>query len=143
MENLNLNEKGILYQLKQYRMKRYIKFFPEIDSTNEEAKRLCADGKGKNTVVIAASQTAGKGRLGRSFFSPEGAGVYFSVIYELNAGSKNIGLISSAAGLAVRDSVYNIFGLEAKIKWPNDVLVNGKKLCGILCETVIEHNRPK
>ncbi len=143
MDNLKLNEKGILYQLKQYRMKRYIKFFPEIDSTNDEAKRLCADGKGKNTVVIAASQTAGKGRLGRSFVSPAGTGVYFSVIYEINSGYKNLDLISSAAGLAVRDSIYNMFGLDTKIKWPNDVLVDDKKICGILCETVSEHNRIK
>lgn len=143
MENLKLNEKGLLYHLKQYRMKRYLKFFKETDSTNNVAKKLCADGKGKNAVIIAASQTAGKGRRDRGFFSPMGAGVYFSVIYELNSGCKNIDLISSVAGLAVRDSVYNMFGLNAKIKWPNDILIDEKKLCGILCEIINEHNRPK
>lgn len=143
MDNLILNEKSLIYHLKQYRMKKYVKFFSETESTNETAKKICREGKGRGTVVVADSQTGGKGRLGRSFFSPKGMGVYFSAVYELNGNEKNIDLISSAAGLAVRDSVYNMFGIEAKIKWPNDVLVDGKKICGILCEIINEDNKPK
>lgn len=141
--NLVLNEKSLIYHLKQYRMKKYLRFLPETESTNEVAKKVCQDGKGRGTVVVADAQTGGKGRLGRTFFSPKGMGAYFSVIYELNGNEKNIDMISSVAGLAVRDSVYNMFGIDAKIKWPNDILVDDKKLCGVLCEIVNEKNRPK
>lgn len=124
-------------------MKKYIKFFTEIESTNETAKKICKEGKGRSTVVVADSQTGGKGRLGRHFFSPKRTGVYFSAVYELNGNERNIDLISSVAGLAVRDSLYNMFGIEAKIKWPNDILVDSKKICGILCEIINEKNKPK
>lgn len=143
MDNLILNEKSLIYHLKQYRMKKHLKFFTETESTNEIAKKACREGKGRGILVVADSQTGGKGRLGRSFYSPKGQGVYFSVVYELGGNEKNIDLISSAAGLAVRDTVYNMFGIDAKIKWPNDILADGKKLCGVLCEIVNENNKPK
>ena len=143
MENLNLSEKGIINQLKQYRVKKYLKFYPETNSTNDVAKQLCRQSKGKGSLVAVDFQLAGKGRNGRSFYSPKGKGIYFSVVYELAGSLKNLELISSAAGLAVRDTLYNIFNLDAKIKWPNDILVDGKKICGILCEVVNEGNNPK
>ncbi len=143
MENLNLSEKGIINQLKQYRIKKQLKFYPETNSTNDVAKQLCRQGNARGTLVAVDFQLAGKGRNGRSFYSPKGKGIYFSVVYELMQNTKNLELISSAAGLAVRDTLYNIFNLDAKIKWPNDILVDGKKICGILCEVVNEGNKPK
>ena len=142
MDNLTLNEKSLIYHIRQYRIKKYVKFYEELDSTNEKAKELCRTQMQRGLFVAAASQTAGKGRLGRSFYSPKG-GIYLSMVYELENGACNLELISSAAGMAVRDTLYNIFNIDAGIKWPNDILVDGKKICGILCETVNENDRPK
>lgn len=142
MDNLRLNEKSIIYHLKQYRIKKYVRYYDEIASTNETAKDFCKKQNARGLVVAAASQTQGKGRLERSFFSPVG-GIYFSAVYELDSNRAAADLISSAAGMAVRDTLYNFFNIDAKIKWPNDVLVDEKKICGILCEAVNENNKPK
>lgn len=138
-----LNEKNLIYQIRQYRLKRRVYYHAEIDSTNNAAKILCNENKGSGALVVADCQTAGKGRLGRSFSSPAGTGLYFTVVYELSGSEKNFDLISSLAGLAVHDALYNMFALKTTLKWPNDVLYEGKKLCGILCEVVNVSNRPK
>lgn len=143
MNNLQLNEKSLLYHLKQYRMKKHLTYLQETTSTNDVAKKLCNENKGRGTLVAADCQTAGKGRTGRSFSSPKGKGIYFSAVYELNGNEKNLEILSSVAGLAVRDTLYNMFNIDAKIKWPNDILIDGKKVCGILCEIVNFNNRPK
>lgn len=142
MSNLELNEKSLIYHLRQYKSKRFVKFFSETGSTNETAKEICAKGKGRGLLVASASQTQGKGRLDRSFYSPKG-GIYFTVVYELSDSAEHIDLISSAAGVAVRDTLYNFFNIDAKIKWPNDVLVDDKKICGILCEVINDNGKPK
>ncbi len=126
-----LNEKNLIYQIRQYRMKRRV------------AKKLCNENKGGGALVVADCQTAGKGRLGRSFSSPAGTGLYLTAVYELTGQEKNFELLPALAGLAVRDTLYNMFGLETTVKWPNDVLYEGRKLCGILCEAVNVGNRPK
>lgn len=138
-----LTEKNLIYQLRQYKVKRRVQFFPETESTNLVAKKLCNEGKGAGALIVADCQTAGRGRLGRTFCSPKGTGIYVSPVYELHGNEKNMDLISPLAGLAVRDTLYNMFGLETTVKWPNDVLYEGKKLCGILCEIVNVNNRPK
>ncbi len=143
MKNLDLNEKSLVYHLKQYRAKKFLKYYPETTSTNDIAKQMCHEGKNKELLVVANYQTAGKGRTGRSFYSPKGSGIYFSVVHEIAGNEKNFDLISSIAGLAVRDTLYNMFNIDAKIKWPNDILVNDKKICGILCEIINENGRPK
>lgn len=143
MDNLVLNEKSLLYHMKQYRVKKTLKFFPETTSTNDIAKTLCNENKGRGALVVSDCQTGGKGRLGRSFCSPKGTGIYFSAVYELRGDEKNLDILSSLAGLAVRDSIYNIYNIDAKIKWPNDILVEDKKLCGILCEIVNINSKPK
>ena len=139
MKNLELNEKSLVYHLKQYRAKKFLKYYPETTSTNDIAKKMCHEGKNKELLVVTDYQTAGKGRTGRSFYSPKGAGIYFSVVHEISGNEKNFDLISSIAGLAVRDTLYNMFDIDAKIKWPNDILVNDKKICGILCEIINEN----
>lgn len=138
-----LTEKNLIYQLRQYKVKRPVQFFPETESTNTVAKKLCNEGKGAGALIVADCQTAGRGRLGRTFCSPKGTGIYVTPVYELHGNEKNMDLISPLAGLAVRDTLYNMFGLETTVKWPNDVLYEGKKLCGILCEIVNVNNRPK
>ncbi len=138
-----LNEKNLIYQIRQYRLKRRVYFYPEVDSTNNVAKKLCNENKGGTALVVADCQTAGKGRRGRSFCSPAGTGLYLTAVYELDGSEKNFDLLSSLAGLAVRDTLYNMFNLKTTIKWPNDVLYEGRKLCGILCEVVNVGNRPR
>lgn len=138
-----LNEKNLIYQIRQYKMKRRVHFLEEVDSTNTYAKQLCAENKGTNALVIADCQTAGRGRLDRSFASPKGTGLYFSAVYTLQGTEKHLELLSALAGLAVRDTLYNLYDLQAGVKWPNDILLEGKKLCGILCEIVNVNNRPK
>lgn len=138
-----LSEKNLIYQIRQYRMKRRVYYFDTLESTNDTAKQLCAQNKGAGALVVADGQTAGKGRLGRSFCSPKGTGLYLSVVYEIHGNEKNFELLSSLAGLAVHDALYNLFDLKTDLKWPNDVLMDGKKMCGILCEIVNISNRPK
>jgi BirA family biotin operon repressor/biotin-[acetyl-CoA-carboxylase] ligase len=109
----------------------------ETDSTNDEVKRLAAKGFPHGTAVRANRQTAGKGRTGKSWSSVDG-GLFFSVLLRPPAGKAvNPGMITLSAGAAAAETVRS-YGAEAGLKWPNDVLVNGKKLCGILAETSAE-----
>jgi BirA family biotin operon repressor/biotin-[acetyl-CoA-carboxylase] ligase len=106
-------------------------FSRELGSTNEWAKELAAYGTADGTVAVAETQTCGRGRLGREWFSPKG-GLWFSVVLrpELKP-VEAVGLVF-VAGLAVADVLRELYGLEVETKWPNDVLVNGRKVCGIL-----------
>ncbi|MEM3627822.1 MAG: biotin--[acetyl-CoA-carboxylase] ligase [Candidatus Bathyarchaeia archaeon] len=104
-----------------------------VDSTNNFAKKLARYGAVEGTVVVAEEQTAGRGRHGRKWFSPKG-GLYFSVILRPKMKvNKTVGVIV-AAGLAVIKVLSENYGLRVEAKWPNDVLLDGKKVCGILTE---------
>lgn len=104
-----------------------------VDSTNEEIKRRAQKNAESGLVVIACNQTAGKGRLGRSWFSSDG-GVYFSVLLRPELPPNDISGITLAAGLGVCIAIRKFTGLNAMIKWPNDVIIGNKKVCGILTE---------
>lgn len=115
-----------------------IKFFDVIDSTSTQAKRELAEKDGKSlhkTVFVAAKQTSGRGRLGRPFYSPEESGIYLSVVYA-NGNITKPAVITASAGVAVSRALKKIYNVDAKIKWVNDVFVDGKKVCGILAEGV-------
>ena len=135
----------------------HIECFKEIDSTNTYAKRILAecgnlrgpDGSlteaGKKyhcSVIIAESQTAGRGRLGRTFVSPEKTGIYISVIYAPKGGITNPARLTACAAVAICRAIKKVFGdisvltAEPQIKWINDIFVEGKKVCGILAEGV-------
>lgn len=111
-------------------------------STNDVAARLAELGAEEGTTVVAEMQTAGRGRHGRAWFSPPGAGLYVSVIIRPASGAVDnanpAGLLTLAAGVAVAEAVHAVTGLPAEIKWPNDVLVGGRKLAGILAEAVAQ-----
>ncbi|RLI76895.1 biotin--[acetyl-CoA-carboxylase] ligase [Archaeoglobales archaeon] len=113
-----------------------IYYYKEIDSTNEVAKRKGAS----NILVFAERQSAGKGRLGRRWFSDYG-GLYFSIALKPGLSIDDVPKITLTTGLAVCDAL-NELGLKARIKWPNDVLIGKKKVCGILCEIVGEVESP-
>lgn len=109
---------------------------PVTESTNNDIKSIIKQSSSPVFAVLTAErQTAGRGRLGRSFLSPEG-GLYFSVSFPLTGKEANIPLLTLLAGLAVNEAVRELTGTKALIKWPNDIYLNNKKLCGILTELV-------
>ncbi len=112
-----------------------IEYFKEIESTNVIASEI-AGSVAEGTVVIAESQTGGRGRLGRKWISPEG-GVWLSIILKPKIQPSYAPRITILAGVSVAKTIRS-FGPEAMIKWPNDVLINGKKVCGILTEIEAE-----
>ena len=109
--------------------------FDSLPSTNTEAARQAALGAPEGLCVVAREQTAGRGRRERSWVSPKDAGLYLSVVLRPALGARDWPLITLAAALAARDALAEVSGLEADIKWPNDLLAGGRKLCGILAET--------
>lgn len=113
-----------------------VKVMTEVDSTNTEAKRLAARGLNEPTLILAESQTAGRGRMGRSFFSPSGTGLYMSFMYCPETGFSDSITVTSAAAVAVVRALEEMTDLTAQIKWVNDVYIGSKKVCGILTEAV-------
>ena len=113
---------------------RPLHFFDTIDSTNTSAARLAREDAAEGTVVIADAQTGGKGRLGRSWVSPPGVNLYLSVILRPRKPTSAAPQLSLLAAVAVAETIVQQTQLAPTIKWPNDVLVSGKKVCGILTE---------
>ena len=110
--------------------------FDSIDSTNLEAMRQAKAGAGEGLCIIAREQTRGRGRLDRSWHSPKDAGLYLSIVLRPKFDLARWPLISLAAALAVHDAIFRTCDLKVDIKWPNDICVGDRKLCGILAETV-------
>ena len=108
--------------------------FDSVDSTNTEALRNARIGAAHGTCIIARQQTAGRGRQGRVWISPPDAGLYLSVVLRPHLDHAMLPVITLAAAIAVHDALTEL-GLKPDIKWPNDVLVNEKKISGILAET--------
>ena len=118
-----------------------VRYHAVLDSTMDEARRLAEADEPEGTVVVAEEQTAGRGRFGRSWVSPPGQDLLFSVV--LRPTSAQMPYVNMAATLAVSGAVGDLTGLRPAIKWPNDVRVNGRKLSGILVETSVEAGEPK
>ena len=117
------------------RFGRYRRVYDSIDSTNLEALRWAAEqGAGEGSLVVADTQTAGRGRWGRSWLSQPGAALMFSLVLRPEIPMEP-GLITTAGGLAVAGAIERTTGLRAAIKWPNDVLVDDRKVSGVLVET--------
>ncbi len=110
--------------------------FDEIDSTNTEARRMVQGGFSGDALLVAHAQTSGRGRMGRSFYSPAETGAYFSILHTLNTPLYDAVAITSAASVAVMRAIRNLTGVQTEIKWVNDLYYNGKKVCGILTEAV-------
>ncbi len=117
--------------------------FQEIDSTNHHAMELASGGVEEGTVVLAEWQTEGRGRLGREWVSPSGVGIYVTVILHPEGGIAQLPKYTLLAGVAVAEAVREVAGLPAEIKWPNDVLIDGKKFCGILEESFVSGSKIK
>lgn len=111
-------------------------------STNDIARELAKEGAPEGSVVIADSQTKGRGRLGRTWHSPPGTGLYFSLILRPLLDPAELSKITLLAGIAVAESIEATSGLHTGIKWPNDVLLSGKKVAGILTELYVDPGSP-
>lgn len=109
-----------------------LQWYQEVASTNDVAGRLAETGADEGTVVAADAQTSGRGRLGRQWSSPPGAGLYTSVI--LRPAPAVLGLITIAVGVAIAEGCQAATGLHATLKWPNDLYVGARKLAGVLAE---------
>lgn len=120
-------------ELHTTRLGRTIIFSHEVNSTNEWAKELAIHGAEEGTVAIAETQSKGRGRLGREWISPVG-GLWFSVVLRPTLSPNEAVKLSFVAGLVVAKVLHEMFDLQVSTKWPNDVLVNGQKICGILSE---------
>jgi BirA family biotin operon repressor/biotin-[acetyl-CoA-carboxylase] ligase len=116
-------------------------FFEEIDSTNRKAWDLAEAGTEEGTIVLAERQTGGRGRMGRKWSSPAGQGIYMSVVLRPGMKTDRIPAITLMAALAVIRAIENVCGIEAGMKWPNDVYVDGEKVCGILTEIKAQPDR--
>lgn len=115
-------------------------YFHTIDSTNTRAKEMAAKGAPHGTVLIADSQTGGRGRMGRSFHSPAGCGIYLSMLLRPKCPAKDLMHLTCATAVAVSDGVQAATGLRPGIKWTNDLVVGKKKLGGILTELSLDGN---
>jgi BirA family transcriptional regulator, biotin operon repressor / biotin---[acetyl-CoA-carboxylase] ligase len=112
---------------------RHLYVFGEVDSTNATLRKMAHAGAREGTVVLAESQTQGRGRQGQPWFSPPGVNLYASALFRPAFRPREAPIFSFVASLAVTDAIHEI-GLDVAIKWPNDVLVDGKKVAGSLAE---------
>ncbi len=117
---------------------REVVFLEKIGSTNVEARVLAEKGFRHGTLVVADTQTGGKGRRGRSWHSPKGSSIAMSLILKPQLEAKYASMLTLVQAMAVTKAMEEVCGLEARIKWPNDILVNEKKVCGILTEMNLE-----
>ena len=111
---------------------QHVLWYADVGSTNDIVAVLADRGEPEGTVVVADAQSAGRGRHGRAWASPPGAGLYMSTLTRPAAHA--VGLLTIAAGVAIADGIQAATGLQPQLKWPNDIYMNGRKLAGILAE---------
>ncbi len=116
-------------------------YFETIDSTNEYLKHLPEEETVHGTVCIGDHQSAGKGRLGRTWLSPRGSSIYISYLLKPDIEPANASMLTIVAALSVAKAINKVTGLDTSIKWPNDIVVNSKKVCGILTEMTADMDR--
>lgn len=129
-----LSEKGIKRYLPSEYQWLTVEVHKIINSTNIKLRELASEGAPEGTVVISGEQTKGRGRLGRSFFSPSDTGVYMSLLLRPVMTADSAVKITTAAAVSVAEAIEELSGKSADIKWVNDIYMNGKKVCGILTE---------
>jgi BirA family biotin operon repressor/biotin-[acetyl-CoA-carboxylase] ligase len=128
-------------ELAEHEIGRGIVHYFRIDSTNTVALRMAAAGAAEGTVVLAEEQTAGRGRFGRTWYSEKSSGIYVSVILRPNLTPAVAPVLTLMAGVAAQSAIARTTGLSSDIRWPNDLLLGGRKLCGILTEMSAEVDR--
>ncbi len=133
-----LSAEGIDTLLSGFNNKLSVEVFDNIDSTNNYLKKRASDGAAEGLIAVAAQQTGGKGRLGRSFFSPPDSGLYISFLLRPDSPASEALKITTIAAVAVALAIEDAFEIETQIKWVNDVYINGRKICGILTEAALD-----
>ena len=133
-----LSETEISRCLNQATVGTHMEIHPELDSTNNRAKHLAALGAPHGTLVVADSQTAGRGRFSRQFYSPPHSGIYMSLILRPSLPAERAVMITSMAAVATARAIESVANVEVGIKWVNDLYVNRRKCCGILCEASMD-----
>jgi BirA family biotin operon repressor/biotin-[acetyl-CoA-carboxylase] ligase len=115
--------------------------YDSVSSTNDVARELAVSGAGEGVCVIAREQTAGRGRQGRLWSSPPGEGLYLSLVLRPQLNPADSAIMTLAAAVGVAETLKLDFEVAADIKWPNDVLASGRKICGILVESAIQNDQ--
>jgi len=131
---MSLNSESLKKKLAGKMIGHRLHYYEDIGSTNDEAFRLGEEGAPEGTVLIAESQSSGKGRMQRVWYSPPGANIYTSMILRPPTGTMQVTQVPIAAGVAATETINEFCSGKASIKWPNDVLIGGKKVCGILAQ---------
>ena len=131
-----LTESGVRAYLRRRDLD--LRVYKSISSTNTVLKQLAESGEAEGTVLLAEEQTAGRGRMSRSFFSPPRSGLYMSLLLRPHMSAQLSTRSTACAAVAVAEAIEELTGCRAEIKWVNDVLVDGKKVCGILTEGSID-----
>ena len=135
-----LSEAEIASVLETKSLGRNLRFIDEIDSTNNEIRRMAENGAPDGTLAIAEIQTAGKGRTGRAWTSPRGSGIWMSFLLRPDFAPEYASMLTLVAAMAVEKGIREQTGLDCQIKWPNDIVLNGRKICGILTEMSTEED---
>ncbi|MBQ2662252.1 MAG: biotin--[Clostridia bacterium] len=132
-----LTKEGILSHIKPEFSLPQIQVFDTVTSTNLLAKEAGVSGLPHGSIIVASHQTAGRGRLGRTFYSPSASGIYMSTLLRPTLSLEETTLITTCAAVSVCEAIEALTDLSPKIKWVNDIFINGKKVCGILTESVL------
>lgn len=117
-----------------------VSYYDVLDSTNLRAKLDAENGAPQGALVVADMQTAGRGRRGRSWSSPAGANVYFTLILKPDFAPDKASMLTLVMAMAVAAGITEVCGVQAYIKWPNDIVINGKKVCGMLTEMSVQQD---
>lgn len=134
----SIAKEEIASRLHTKRIGKEIYYFSKIDSTNQYAKKLGEEGAPDGTIVIADEQTKGKGRSGRHWVTPPGSAIAFTILLRPKLPPASISMVTLVKGLAVCNAIRELYHLPVGIKWPNDVVIDGRKICGILTEMSAE-----
>lgn len=133
-----MDQQTVTSLLQSHPWQTTVRVLDTVDSTNTLAKQLARQGAPSGTVLIANRQSAGRGRLGRTFLSPGGVGIYFSVILRPNCPPQDLMHLTCATGVAMCNAIEHICGFRPGIKWTNDLVVDTKKLGGVLTELSVD-----
>jgi BirA family biotin operon repressor/biotin-[acetyl-CoA-carboxylase] ligase len=136
-----INGYEIKESLNTRRIGKKVYFYESVDSTNNVAKRLATESNEEGVLVVADTQLSGRGRMGRKWISPSGSGIWMSVVLKPQISPEGAQLFTLAASIAVSKAIESVTGLKPRIKWPNDVILSGRKVCGILTEMSAETDK--
>jgi len=131
-----LHAQAVLHRLTGLRFGHPVYLYQQIGSTNDEARRLAQARAPEGLLVIAETQTAGRGRAGRRWLTPPGSALAFSLVLRPSASPAQAARLTMLAGLAVCEAIEQVSGVQTALKWPNDILAGGQKTAGILVEAV-------